>query len=192
MKRIICFFILLTGFFVFSLYAQNDNPQPKTSGPTTNIITKDTKPQQNTEVKELSKTAGKVQPSQKPAVETKTQPKVENSEQVKQGNDQLELEESDLSQSVTLREKMLEQNPLRKIARGSVNTTLGWIEIPRQIIKVNREKGDIAGMFWGPLRGFAYFMGRTAVGLYEVTTFLIPPYKPVVTPEFILSETDED
>jgi putative exosortase-associated protein (TIGR04073 family) len=89
---------------------------------------------------------------------------------------------------MVLREKVSDQNPLRKIARGTVNATLGWTEIPRQMIKVNKESGDIAGAFWGPLKGFAFFIGRTAVGVYEVTTFLLPPYKPVVNPEFILSD----
>jgi putative exosortase-associated protein (TIGR04073 family) len=59
------------------------------------------------------------------------------------------------------------------------------------MMKENKTKGDIAGVFWGPLKGFAFFVGRTAVGIYEVTTFLIPPYKPVVNPEFILSEDDD-
>jgi putative exosortase-associated protein (TIGR04073 family) len=85
-----------------------------------------------------------------------------------------------------------EENPLRKIARGATNTTLGWLEIPRQTIKESRAKGEIGGAFWGPLKGFAYFIGRTAVGIYEVTTFLLPPYKPVVEPEFIFADEDDD
>ncbi|MEI8349984.1 MAG: exosortase system-associated protein, TIGR04073 family [Candidatus Omnitrophota bacterium] len=86
----------------------------------------------------------------------------------------------------------IDQSPLRKIARGAVNVSLGWVEIPRQMIKVNEEGGDISGVFWGPLKGFAYFIGRTAVGIYEMTTFLLPPYKTVVDPEFILSDEDDD
>ncbi|MDP2923055.1 MAG: exosortase system-associated protein, TIGR04073 family [Candidatus Omnitrophota bacterium] len=88
--------------------------------------------------------------------------------------------------------KLSEQNPLRKIARGTVNTTLGWLEIPRQTIKVNKEKGDIAGAFWGPLKGFAFFVKRTAIGIYEVTTFLLPPYKSVIEPEFIFADEEDD
>jgi putative exosortase-associated protein (TIGR04073 family) len=83
-------------------------------------------------------------------------------------------------------------NPLRKVARGAANATLGWVEIPRQTIKVNQKKGDIAGVFWGPLKGFVCFIGRTAVGIYEMVTFLVPPYKPVVEPEFIFSEDEEE
>jgi putative exosortase-associated protein (TIGR04073 family) len=94
--------------------------------------------------------------------------------------------------NVLSRIKFSELSPLRKIARGAANTTLGWLEIPRQTIKVNKEKGDIAGAFWGPLKGFAYFVGRTAVGIYEVTTFLLPPYKAAIEPEFIFSDEDDD
>jgi len=86
----------------------------------------------------------------------------------------------------------IDQSPLRKIARGAVNVSLGWVEIPRQMIKINEANGDISGAFWGPLKGFAYFIGRTAVGIYEITTFLLPPYKTVVDPEFILSDEDDD
>jgi putative exosortase-associated protein (TIGR04073 family) len=81
-------------------------------------------------------------------------------------------------------------NPLRKIARGVVNTSLGWLEIPRQMIKVNEKKGDIAGIFWGTLRGLSFALMRTTVGVYEVATFIIPPYKEVVEPEFIFSEEE--
>jgi putative exosortase-associated protein (TIGR04073 family) len=90
------------------------------------------------------------------------------------------------------RPHLTDQNPLRKIARGASNTTLGWLEIPRQTIRVSREKGEIGGTFWGPLKGFAYFIGRTAVGIYEVTTFLLPPYKSVVEPEFIFADDEPE
>lgn len=89
-----------------------------------------------------------------------------------------------------------DHNPLRKLARGAVNTTLSVVEIPRQMIKVKQDisgiSGDIAGIFWGPLKGFTFFLGRTAVGIYELTTFLIPPYKPVVKPEFIFADEEEE
>lgn len=82
-------------------------------------------------------------------------------------------------------------NPLRKAARGAVNATLGWAEIPRQIIKENKGKKDIKTVLWGPVKGFSYFVSRTAVGIYEITTFLIPPYKPVVDPEFIFPDDEK-
>ncbi|MBU2102605.1 MAG: exosortase system-associated protein, TIGR04073 family [Candidatus Omnitrophota bacterium] len=88
--------------------------------------------------------------------------------------------------------KITENNPLRKITRGAVNTALCWVEIPRQTIKVNKEKGDIAGIFWGPVKGLTYTAGRFCVGVYEMATFLLPPYKPVVQPEFIFSDEEQE
>ena len=87
-------------------------------------------------------------------------------------------------------------NPLSKLSRGASNFALGWVEIPRQVIKVKQERGDgagdIAGLFWGPVKGVAFFLGRTVVGVYEVVTFLIPTYKPLVEPEYIFSEEEEE
>jgi putative exosortase-associated protein (TIGR04073 family) len=90
-----------------------------------------------------------------------------------------------------------EHNPFRKLARGTVNIGLGWVEIPRQTMHVTRGDDtavthDMAGVFWGPLKGFAYFVGRTFLGAYEITTFLLPPYRPLVEPEFIFSDKEED
>ena len=87
--------------------------------------------------------------------------------------------------------------PLSKLARGLVNVSLGWLEIPRQMVKVKEEgnpglTGEFAGAFWGPLRGFTYFAGRMVVGTYEVGTFLIPTYKPLVEPEYIFSDDDNN
>ncbi len=78
-------------------------------------------------------------------------------------------------------------NALKKIARGAVNTTLGWVEIPLQMVEVAKEEGEVAGFFWGPLKGLAYAVGRTFIGVYEVATFLLPSYEPLVEPEFIFS-----
>jgi len=46
-------------------------------------------------------------------------------------------------------------------------------------------------MLLAPVKGVSYFVGRTVLGIYEITTFLIPPYKPVVTPEFIFSDDEK-
>jgi putative exosortase-associated protein (TIGR04073 family) len=83
-------------------------------------------------------------------------------------------------------------NPLRKIARGTVNLSLGWTEIFRQTIKVTEEKGDIAGIFWGPLKGLTFALGRTTLGVCEIATFIFPPYRALVEPEFIFSEGGEE
>jgi len=84
-------------------------------------------------------------------------------------------------------------NPLSKFARGLVNVSVGWVEIPRQMVKVKEAEnheisGELAGVTWGPLKGFAYFLGRAIVGSYEVVTFLIPTYKPLIRPEYIFAD----
>jgi putative exosortase-associated protein (TIGR04073 family) len=163
MKKLICLFTIICQLSLVSLYAA-DVATNTTQG----------------EIKASTPQAQEViavnpeQPAQAKSVEQPAPVK--------------EVEPPAVQSKMVLREKVSDQNPLRKIARGTVNATLGWTEIPRQMIKVNKANGDIAGVFWGPLKGFAYFLGRTAVGVYEVTTFLLPPYKPVVNPEFILSD----
>jgi len=87
-------------------------------------------------------------------------------------------------------------NALSKLSRGLANITLGAFEIPRQMIKVNQEKGpisgDIAGLFWGPLKGLCFFVGRTVIGAYEVATFVAPSYEPIVEPEFVFATGEEE
>ena len=78
-----------------------------------------------------------------------------------------------------------EQNPLRKLARGTTNVCLGWTEIIHQMIIVNKTEGPMVGFFWGPLKGLAYAIARTYTGVFEVITFLIPPQEPLIEPEFI-------
>lgn len=87
--------------------------------------------------------------------------------------------------------------PLNKLARGIVNTGLGWLEIPRQMIKVkaaeeHKLSGEFAGIFVGPLKGLCYFLGRLAVGAYELATFPIPTYKPLIKPEYIFYNEYEE
>ncbi|MBP7089017.1 MAG: exosortase system-associated protein, TIGR04073 family [Candidatus Omnitrophica bacterium] len=85
-------------------------------------------------------------------------------------------------------------NFLRKLARGFINLSLGWIELPKQMVETKGEggaAGEIHGFFGGALKGITYFLGRTIVGGYEITTFAIPSYKPVFEPEFIFAEHKE-
>ena len=93
-------------------------------------------------------------------------------------------------------DKREKHGPLRKLSRGLINTAFGWVEIPKQMIKVKQETGettgDVVGFTWGPLRGLAYFVGRTAIGALEMVTFAIPEYDPIIEPEFILSGEEEE
>lgn len=181
MKKLICLFTIICQLSLVSLYAAdqaNNNVQGEIKA-------------EAIQVKE-AEVVNQEQPVVSKNMEQPAQAKkIEQPAQVKKIGQSLKAKTAQpapVQTKMVLREKVSDQNPLRKIARGTVNVTLGWTEIPRQMIKVNKASGDVAGVFWGPLKGFAYFLGRTAVGVYEVTTFLLPPYKPVVNPEFILSE----
>ena len=83
-------------------------------------------------------------------------------------------------------------NAIRKFGRGASNLLLGVSEIPRQMAIV-REESDVAtGIFYGVPKGLFCTFGRMAVGLYEMITCVIPPYRPVVEPEFVLTEEYND
>lgn len=82
-------------------------------------------------------------------------------------------------------------NALRKLVRGIANVSLASFEIPRQIIKVTESEGDIVGIFWGPIKGICFFVGRTILGVYEVSSFIFPPYTPLVKPEFLFLKEEE-
>jgi len=69
---------------------------------------------------------------------------------------------------------------------------LGITEFPRQMGIVAEESGVVAGLFYGAPKGLACWLGRTAWGFLELVTFPIPPYRPLVKPEFVLTEEYND
>lgn len=75
-----------------------------------------------------------------------------------------------------------------KLARGAVNFSTGWIELPKQIYLVGQAEGWVTGALRGPIDGLGMFVVRTVAGAYEVVTFPVPippRYQPMVAPEFI-------
>lgn len=79
-------------------------------------------------------------------------------------------------------------DPVRKLGRGITNILTGWFEIFKEIGLQVEESGDMAGIIVGPFKGIAKWIGRTAAGVYDVVTFLIPfpeGYEPLIEPEFI-------
>lgn len=88
-----------------------------------------------------------------------------------------------------------EYNAVRKLGRGFANLATGWIETIHQPIITKEQgsgiSGEVNGFFYGSLKGFAYFIGRTVVGAYEIVTFPLPPYKPVIEPEYIFPANEE-
>ncbi len=81
--------------------------------------------------------------------------------------------------------------PIRKISRGIANTITGVLELPLKVVEVTEDEGYIAGATYGVMKGIGWALLRTAVGVYETVTFIIPlpfHYEPVLEPEFLLSE----
>ena len=84
-----------------------------------------------------------------------------------------------------------DQTPKRKLGRGISNIFLCWYEIPRSWTMVKKEHGEVAGLSWGTIQGGGRMFHRLSVGFYEVFTFPRGE-KPLVYPEFVISEQDTD
>ena len=78
--------------------------------------------------------------------------------------------------------------PERKLGRGFNNLTeiarMG--EMRRSVEQTVLWDSSTAGITTGFFRGFNRTVTRTAVGVYEVATFPLPPYGPVLTPKYKL------
>ena len=72
-----------------------------------------------------------------------------------------------------------------KLGNGLGNTLTGWMEIPRRISEVSQERDAFAGITIGTLTGAVYGAGRTAAGVLDTATFVVPPYdKPIMEPNY--------
>jgi putative exosortase-associated protein (TIGR04073 family) len=75
-----------------------------------------------------------------------------------------------------------------KLARGVANVATGWLELPKQIYITCKEDGYAKGLTVGPLKGIGMTLVRTASGVGETVTFLIPfPgfYDPFFDPSYV-------
>lgn len=83
----------------------------------------------------------------------------------------------------------IEDGPIRKLGRGAVNLTTGWLELATQVFRTTETQGSLAGVTIGLGRGIVWGIGRTLVGAIELVTFPIPNptvgYGPVIKPEFV-------
>jgi len=75
--------------------------------------------------------------------------------------------------------------PENKFGRGMNNLTeiVRGGEMHRAIEQTSLWDGPNAGRATGFARGFTRTMARTGIGLYEVVTFPLPPYRPLMTPK---------
>ena len=88
-------------------------------------------------------------------------------------------------------------DPVRKLGRGLANIAFGWAEFPVQIARFTEISGSVSGLTVGSVKGLVRALARSAVGVLETATFLIPngskagridgdPYGPLFEPEFII------
>ncbi len=76
----------------------------------------------------------------------------------------------------------------RKLLRGALNVTTGWVEIFQGIYDVSVEEGLVTGILYGPMLGLGMAVIRTGSGLYETITFPIPlpaRYRSTLEPEYV-------
>ena len=75
----------------------------------------------------------------------------------------------------------------RKVGRGLAGMTCGFLEVPGNIVKLNRERGPAWGFTLGFVQGLGMIVVRELVGVYEfVTAPLEVPagFEPIIQPEF--------
>lgn len=71
-----------------------------------------------------------------------------------------------------------------KAASGLANVTLGWIEIPKNIIHSSNQQNLVFGMTIGVLRATAHTLGRMMAGVTDLVTFPLPT-QPIAYPLFV-------
>ena len=69
----------------------------------------------------------------------------------------------------------------QKVLWGLSNTTLGFFEIPKNMIRVTNKSNLLYGLTGGLALGLLNTVGRTVVGVNDLVFFLLPT-KPVVYP----------
>ncbi len=80
-----------------------------------------------------------------------------------------------------------EYTAARKLGRGLAGMTVGFLEIPGNIVEVSRERGPATGLTLGFALGLGKVVVRELVGVFEFVTapFELPAgFKPVIEPEF--------
>ena len=103
------------------------------------------------------------------------------------------------SASLSAEDKPWPMYPVEKLSRGIANAAFGVLEIPMKWHDVTTEKGGIAGLTYGSLKGICYFIAREVVGVVDIATFLFPlpgcpnninevgwGYGPIMTPAWVV------
>ncbi len=64
--------------------------------------------------------------------------------------------------------------PMEKLGRGITNVAFSVLEIPMKWSEVSSEKGALAGLTYGTLKGVCYTIARIGVGVVDIITFPFP------------------
>ncbi|MBT3378345.1 MAG: exosortase system-associated protein, TIGR04073 family [Lentisphaerae bacterium] len=80
------------------------------------------------------------------------------------------------------------REPARHLGRGLSNLATGIFEVPKNMHRVNRDRGGFAALTVGLAQGIWRFGTREAVGLMETVTFPMG-WKPILEPEFPFQPT---
>ena len=81
----------------------------------------------------------------------------------------------------------VQQTAARKVGRGLAAMTTGFLEVPGNVVKMNRERGPGWAVSLGFVQGLGMIVVRELVGVYEFVTapFPLPEgYAPIIQPEF--------
>ncbi|MBM3250397.1 MAG: exosortase system-associated protein, TIGR04073 family [Candidatus Omnitrophica bacterium] len=85
-----------------------------------------------------------------------------------------------------------DKTPINKLARGAINIATCWEEIPADVFRVSKEKNDIAAYTLGVAEGTTTALIRALSGVFDVVTFILPPYnKPLMQPEYASESLEE-
>jgi putative exosortase-associated protein (TIGR04073 family) len=83
------------------------------------------------------------------------------------------------------------QTPADKLGRGLANALTGILALPLTMERETEDKGILAGMTTGLVKGLGNVIVRELVGVYEILTFPLPfpgEYRPVLDdPEYLLN-----
>ncbi|MCB9800407.1 MAG: exosortase system-associated protein, TIGR04073 family [Candidatus Omnitrophica bacterium] len=79
-----------------------------------------------------------------------------------------------------------------KAGRGFGNLTTGYYEIVHQTVEMSEDNRWPIALFGGLVKGVAYGTARTLTGAFELVTFPIPGYEPIMYPEYIIGQAYHD
>jgi putative exosortase-associated protein (TIGR04073 family) len=72
----------------------------------------------------------------------------------------------------------------RKLGRAFSNIIYGFIEIPEQVVRKNKQYGPNTGTTYGVVDGTSRGLRRLGYGFYELFTFHCPTYRGTFKPPY--------